>query len=265
MSQSKYTSKLVDKLVVIFGGTSGVGFCVAEASLEHGASVFISGSNPTRLLNALDRLRTSYPSIPAERIRGGTCDLADTHNVEENLIKLLDTITENKAAKIDHIVFTAGDALKFPALKDATPETFLALANVRVVSAVILAKLIPTYMTISPSSSFTVTGGSNTQKPMLGWAIIAAWGGTQEGLMRGLAVDLAPMRVNLVSLGAVKTELFDGLPQEALEATLEGFKEQTTVKEVGKPENVAEAYLYIMKDRFVTGAIVETNGGRLLV
>ncbi|KAF2801893.1 NAD(P)-binding protein [Mytilinidion resinicola] len=264
MSQTKYTSKLSQKLILVLGGTSGVGFCVAEACLEHGAAVFISSSNPARLAAALARLRASYPSLAAN-ITGATCDLADLDNVEANLTALFDAVTDNKAKKIDHVVFTAGDALKLPAMAEATPAVVLAPANVRFIGAIMVAKLIPTYMTLTPASSFTLTSGSITQKPFPGWSIIAGWGGAVEGLARGLAVDLAPLRVNTVTLGVVQTELFDSSPAEMIEHAVEGWKQATLVKEIGRPEDVAEAYLYCMRDRFVSGATVETNGGRLLV
>ena len=93
---------------------------------------------------------------------------------------------------------------------------------------------------------------------------MAAWGSGIQGITRGLAVDLAPIRVNMVCLGAVHTELFDDIPKERLDGVLQGFREGTLIGEVGTPENVAEAYLYPMKDQFVTGEILRSDGGRLL-
>ena len=72
----KYTNKLHNKHVLIFGGTSGIGFCIAEACLEHGAHVTISGSNKARLDQSLSRLRNAYPDIPGSNIKGYTCDLS---------------------------------------------------------------------------------------------------------------------------------------------------------------------------------------------
>ena len=101
-------------------------------------------------------------------------------------------------------------------------------------------------------------------KPAKGWTLIAAWASGVEGITRGLAVDLAPIRVNMVSPGAVHTELFDDIPIERLESVLQGYRDGTLVDKVGTPENLAEGYLYAMKDQFVTGKILESDGGRLL-
>ena len=79
-------------------------------------------------------------------------------------------------------------------------------------------------------------------------------------MMRGMAVDLAPIRVNIVSPGAVVTELFDGAP----EGTLERFRKATLTEQLGTPEDVAEAYLHAMKDGFMTGNVLVSDGGRIL-
>ena len=89
----------------------------------------------------------------------------------------------------------------------------------------------------------------------------AAYGSAVEGLARGLAVDLAPVRVNAVSPGAVRTELFAGLEEEMVER----LREATLVKEVGTPEEAAEAYGYCMRCGFVTGSVVGCDGGRMIV
>ena len=128
-----------------------------------------------------------------------------------------------------------------------------------------LAKLAPRFLKQSPSSSVTFTGGTNSHKPASGWTILATWGSAIEGMVRGLAVDLKPVRVNMVSPGAVLTELWNDIPQERIDAVIDSYKKATTTGTIGRPEDLAEAYMYLMKDQFVTGAIVESNGGRLLV
>lgn len=85
-----------------------------------------------------------------------------------------------------------------------------------------------------------------------------------EGITRGLAVDLAPVRVNIVCPGAVHTERFDYIPKERLEGVLQGFKDGNLLGKVGTPEELAEAYIYSMKDHFATGAFLQSDGRRLL-
>ena len=79
--------------------------------------------------------------------------------------------------------------------------------------------------------------------------------------MKGLAVTLAPIRVNVVAPGLVLTELLDKLPKEMAFASLEKAKEKSLTKDNGLPDDASEAYLYFMKDSFVTGVVLDTNGG----
>jgi len=261
LSTTKYTSKLHSARVLILGGTSGIGFCVAEASLEHGAHVCISGSKPSKLSGAISRLQSSYPKL-ASHVSGYVCDLSQLPSLEANLDALLKIAVGD--GKIDHVVFTAGDALKIVPVAEAAVESIQQTGTVRFMGSLMLAKLAPTYMSPGPRSSITLTGGSNSHRPIKGWSVIAAWGSGLEGMARGLAVDLAPLRVNLISPGAVYTELFGDIPKERLEGVLQRFKDGSLVGQVGTPENVAEAYLYAMKDQNLTGTIIQSDGGRLL-
>ncbi|MCJ1367184.1 hypothetical protein MMC16_006316 [Acarospora aff. strigata] len=260
----KYVSKLSKARILIIGGTSGIGFCVAEACLENGASVILAGSKQTKLSNAISRLQTRYPDL-STLVSGRTCDLSDPDSIEANLETLLEAATTSASTPLNHIVFTAGDALNLVPLSAATVDTIHATGTIRFLAPLLLAKLAPTYLVPGPASSITLTSGTNSAKPMPGWTVQAAYGAGMEGLTRGLAVDLKPVRVNLVSPGAVHTELFNDFGGENLEAFLKRMREGTLTGEVGKPEDVAEAYLYFMRDRFVTGSMVSSDGGRLLV
>lgn len=261
MSPTKYTSKLHDSRVLIFGGTSGMGFCVAEAAIEHGADVCICGSKQAKLEGAISRLQAAYPDS-ASKVSGHVCDLSQPDALESNLETALQFASAD--SMIDHIVFTSGDAVNIVPIAEATVETILKTGNIRFLGPLILAKLAPKYLSAGPKSSITLTGGTMSHKPTKNWTLMAAWGSGIEGMTRGLAVDLAPIRVNMVSPGAVHTELFDDIPAERLDGVLQGFRDGTLLGTVGTPENLAEAYLYPMKDQFVTGKIIESDGGRLL-
>ncbi|OJJ63039.1 hypothetical protein ASPSYDRAFT_41736 [Aspergillus sydowii CBS 593.65] len=262
----KYLGKLQGKRVLVLGGTSGIGFSIAEAAIEHGAQVVLSSSNQTKLDNAAAKLQSTYPDLLQRNpVTTRACDLSNSEALEQNLTELLEAATQSGKAKINHIAWTAGDALKLPSLDELSLADINRGGLVRAVAPLLLAKLLPKYMDLSPENSFTFTGGSNTQKPNPGWSLMAMWGGAVEGLMRGLAVDLKPLRVNIVSPGAVHTEIFGTVPAEMLDSVLDSFRQKSTTGTVARPEDLAEAYIYIMKDQFVTGSIVESNGGRLLV
>ncbi len=155
--------------------------------------------------------------------------------------------------------------------------TILQSGTVRFLAPLLLSKIAPPFFaqpSPNPNSSgshsgfspsLTLTSGTNAQKPMPNWTLLAAYGSAIEGLTRGLAIDLKPIRVNVVSPGAVLTELFDSIPAERREAALDGMRKGTVLGKLGRPEEVAEAYLYAMRDGFCTGKVLGSDGGRLLV
>ena len=263
VSANKY-NKLAGKRVLVFGGTSGIGFCVAEGCLEHGASVIISGTNQEKIQRTISRLRSSYPSLGPDQITGYACDLSDISRLEENLDNLLQKATES--GRLNHIAFTAGDDLRTFSITDLKVTDIQPAMAVRLYAVLILAKFIPKYMEISPGSSLSITAGVKTDKPIPDWSLVVAIGGALQALSRGFTVDLQPIRVNTVAPGPVHTELYERLKtKEKLGAALDASRKSTTTGEIGRPEDLAEAYLYIMKDRFVTGEVIRSNGGRLLV
>jgi len=262
--QQKYTNKLQNTHILIIGGSSGLGYTAAEACIEHGAYVTISSSNPTRISTAISKLQAAYPSV-SSRISGHACDLGSEDLLESNITSLLSAATNNNTLKLDHVVYTAGDPLAMMSLADASIAKIKQAGCVRFFGPLMVGKLAPAYMNTSSRSSITLTTGSVSQKPNPGWTIVGAFATGLHGMMRGLALDLKPLRVNLISPGAVDTELWAGLGEEAKQGMFKAIAGKLPTGRVGKAEDVAEAYLYVMKDGNVTGSVVSTNGGHLLV
>ncbi|KAK5940940.1 hypothetical protein PMZ80_006217 [Knufia obscura] len=262
----KYINKLHNKRVLILGGTSGIGFCVAENVLENGAIVIVASSRQESIDKTLARLRESYPDS-SKNVSGHVIDLR-SDNVEAHIICLLDSATNNAKAPLDHIVSTAGDNVAIQPLSAFNGmETIISAQRVRYNASMLIAKHAPgKYLRRSNHSSITLTGGVNTHRPGNNWAIPASLGAALHGLVRALAVDLRPIRVNIVEPGATDTELFSRTftDKERLEKLKEVFRKQTLTGEMGRPEDVSEAYIYFMRDRFVTGQSVLTEGGLLL-
>ncbi|KAK6000896.1 hypothetical protein QM012_002979 [Aureobasidium pullulans] len=258
---NKYNSVLAGARVLILGGTSGIGFCVAEHVLSQGAIVTISSSRQSKLDDALQRLKASLPDS-AENVNGQVCDLSNVDSTRPNLEELLKTVTSTHP--LDHIVFTAGDGIKIKPVADLEVETIQKMGHVRFFGPLLLGGLANSYMKSSRTSSITLTSGTNITKPGKGWTTVAGYGAGTEGIARGLAVDLAPIRVNTVSPGAVHTEMFDDIPSDRLPSVLSRFRERSLTDSVGTPEELSEAYVYLMRCSFATGSLIEVNGGSLL-
>lgn len=91
----------------------------------------------------------------------------------------------------------------------------------------------------------------------------SGWAASLYGTVRGLALEMAPIRVNAVSPGATATELWGppGEARERLEATISA---RALLGKSGLPEEVGEAYIYLMKDTNNTGSVISSSGGSLL-
>jgi NAD(P)-dependent dehydrogenase (short-subunit alcohol dehydrogenase family) len=106
-----------------------------------------------------------------------------------------------------------------------------------------------------------LTSGMASRRPQKGRSMASSVCGAVEALTRSLAVELAPLRVNLVCPGLVKTELWDGMAAEAREAMYRRAEQNLLVGRVGEAGDLAEAYVYLMKNGFSTGQIVVADGG----
>ncbi|RAH51231.1 short chain dehydrogenase [Aspergillus brunneoviolaceus CBS 621.78] len=259
----KYTDQLRNTRVLVIGGTSGIGFAVAEAAAEHDAIVTIAGSKQAKLDQALTRLRESSPHSAADRIQGMQCDLGDPATVEANVQRLLALAAGD--GKINHVVITAADMTQPPALVGLTVADVQRPGVIRLVAPLMVAKHLPAYMEQDAGNSLTLTSGAHCLKPDPGWTVISGYCGAVEAMARGLAVDLKPLRVNVVAPGAVLTEAVRDILGGATDLAVKMAREKSTVAQVGTPESVAQAYLYLMKDRYNSGSTLATNGGMLLL
>jgi len=162
-------------------------------------------------------------------------------------------------------VFTAGDALASAKLADVDMAFIKKAGMVRFFAPMLLGKLLPAHIRPGPDSSYTLTTGAVSEHPIPDWSVVGSYATGLHGLTRQFALDLRPLRVNLVSPGAVETELWDGLPADKRGEMMEGFASKMATGRVGRPEDVAESYLYCMRDGNVTGSVVSTNGGHLVM
>jgi len=261
--QNKYTSKLANTTVLVIGGTSGLGFGVAEASVENEvAHVFISSSSPQRVEQAVSRLKAAYPDSKTS-ITGIACDLGDETTLEHNA----ETLFTQIGRKIDHIVFTAGSPLGPKPLDKVDLEFMKKAGMVRFFAPYFVAKYGVKYLTPGPASSITLTTGSVSEKPVRNWGVIASYAAGLHGMVRALALELKPVRVNLISPGAVDTELWEASfgNREVVQTVLREASIRVATGKVGSVEDVVESFLYVMKDKNVTGTVIRSDAGLFLL
>jgi NAD(P)-dependent dehydrogenase (short-subunit alcohol dehydrogenase family) len=109
-----------------------------------------------------------------------------------------------------------------------------------------------------------LTSGTAAVRPAPGTALAAGAAAAIEGLTRGLAAELAPIRVNAVRPGAIRTPLWDRVPEPQRAALFAALANQTLTKSIGEADEIAAAHLYLMENRFVTGTVLTVDGGATL-
>jgi NAD(P)-dependent dehydrogenase (short-subunit alcohol dehydrogenase family) len=128
---------------------------------------------------------------------------------------------------------------------------------------VLIAKLAPRFLKPHWTSSIIFTGGAVGQKPVKGYAVGSGWAASLYGSVQALALEMAPIRVNAVSPGATATELW-GPPGEARDKLEAAISAKALLGKPGLPDEVGEAYIYLMKDTNNTGSVISSSGGALL-
>jgi NAD(P)-dependent dehydrogenase (short-subunit alcohol dehydrogenase family) len=237
---------LQDKRIVILGGTSGLGFATAEASAREGAKLVIASGTEARVAKALAKL--------PKGTEGHVADFTDEGQVQA----LFD-----KIGAFDHLVYTAGDWLLLNDFAATSIADAKRAFDVRFWGAMTAAKYGAPH--IRAGGSIVLTTGIASARPPKGWVVPSSLLGGMEALTRALAVELAPIRVNIVSPGVVRTEMWDALPDEAREGLYRDVGAKLLVGHVGEPSEVAETYLYLMRQTYSTGQVVVVDGGGVLV
>ncbi|WP_035347889.1 SDR family oxidoreductase [Edaphobacter aggregans] len=239
---SALRNKLEGKKVVILGGTSGFGLATARAATQAGAQVIIASRSQANVDNALAEL-------PAG-VTGATVDVTD----EASLTRFFASLNG-----FDHLVVTAGDTM--PAFQPNLQQARQAF-EVRFWGAYLAATASGPH--IRPGGSITLTNGIVAIRPWKGWSATAAVAGAVESLTRSLALDLAPIRVNSVCAGMVRTPLWSPISESEREAMYADTASKLPTGRIGEPEDIAETYLYLMQSGFTTGQIVVIDGGAVI-
>ncbi len=239
--------------MVVVGGSSGIGLGVAEAALAAGAAeVVIAGRSPDRLARAVEQLRASG----AGRSRPEPLDVTD----ERRVAAFFEGI-----GPFDHLAVTAAETRYQPltAFDEGAARTVI---ESKLLGPVLLAK--HAAARIRSGGSITLTAGVASERPLPKGALVAAVNGGLMALARALALELAPLRVNVVSPGWVDTPVWDRLVGTAVGGKEEAFAAMAArlpVRRIGTPADVAEAFLFLMQNGFTTGTTLHVDGGHRLV
>ena len=233
-----------DQTVVVIGGTSGIGLRVAELVTALGAKVVVGGRSQERISAALDRL--------GDLATGKVVDIGDRNAVEAFFADI---------PALDHL-FTPGASYAMGRIDEISDAVAESPFQSKFWGQYQAAKhALPR---LSHNGSIVLMSGAASVRPLPGSAAYAACNSAIEGLARGLAVELAPIRVNCVSPGTTDSDLWRRRPEALRRQAFGSYENSTLLGRVGTVDEVAEAVLFLMRNSFMTGSTLFPDGGYAL-
>ncbi|EOP24363.1 SDR family oxidoreductase [Bacillus toyonensis] len=229
---------LKDKQIVIIGGSSGIGLATATQAVEQGAHVIIAGRSEEKLKAAQELINNNHLQTY----------VLDNQNKEQlqNFFK--------DVGKFDHL-FTPGASYTLGPI--TTTE--------EIAESSFIGKFWPQYYAVkyaipflSKSGSIVLMSGAFSQRPLKGAPAYGACNGAIESLGKALAVELASIRVNVVSPGTIQRE---NEQNEKRLTAYEDYKSLSLVKRPGHNDEIAHTVLFLMQNEFTTGSVLFPDGG----
>ena len=228
------------KRVVVVGGSTGMGFEVAKAAVQDGAEVIIASRSQQKLETA----KAALGNVTAEVL-----DAVDENAVRDFFDRL---------DYADHIVISAA-VVNRKSFFDITLEEAHYAFETKFWTQFNVAR--HGSRKVRAAGSITLFSGISSRKGFPSLVVASAINGAVEALCRSLALTLAPVRVNAVCPGFVATPSHD--TSTGRKEVLARVASMLPVKRVGRPEEIAQAVLYLMKNEYSTGAVIDVDGGHL--
>ena len=233
---------LRNQRILIIGGSSGIGLATAVGAIAAGATVTIASRNQEKL----DAAAATLGGVA----RTALLDTGDNALVEKFF---------QQEEPWDHIVISAAQTKGGPVRSLSLGDAEAAMES-KFWGAYRVARA----ARLKEGGSLTFVSGFLSERPSATAVLQGAINAALESLARGLALELAPVRVNAISPGVIATPLWNYLPEEKRNAIFEGAASKLPVRRVGQPQDIANAALFLMTTPFATGSTVRVDGGGVI-
>jgi NAD(P)-dependent dehydrogenase (short-subunit alcohol dehydrogenase family) len=237
--------ELTGQTVVLIGGSAGIGFETARRAMAEGADVILTGRNPDRLAQAARELGAQQTAV---------FDASDEAAVQQFFRDL--------PAPIDHVLITAGGPQYGPLLEMDAEQVREAMSG-HILVTLVIARCAASKMRAGGTLLFM--GGTGGRRISRGLGIASAATDALPPFAAALALELAPVRVNLIAAGFVDTPLSASLLGEQLEARRNELREKLPIGRVVGAADVAALAVHIMSNTALTGATYDIDGGQQFV
>jgi NAD(P)-dependent dehydrogenase (short-subunit alcohol dehydrogenase family) len=238
------TNAPVDR-VVVMGGSSGIGEATAALFAAGGAEVVVTGRSQDKLDAAVARIggKTTGHRMDAASAADIEAFFAQSGSIDHLVIAVSGAAGSGPFAELDLDDLAAGFAAKF-------------WPQIRILQAAL------PHLTAHGSVTLITAGSSRAAFP--GTAGLAAINGALDAMVRPLAVELAPLRINAVSPGVIDTPWWDRISEDQRRTLFDGIVATTPAGRVGRPEDVAAAIVSLATNGFITGVVLDVQGGATL-
>ena len=236
---------LLGQTLVVIGGSAGIGLATARHARTEGAEVILTGRDP-------DRLRTAAAEA------GAAATAAFDADDPAQLRRFFEDLPE----PVDHVMITAGHP-SYGNLLDLDADRARQALTGHMVPALEVARLLPGR--VRPGGTLLLMGGTGARRIRGGLGSAPAVTAAMPAFTAGLAIELAPVRVNLIAAGFVDTPLSARLLGDELDARREELRSTLPIRRVVVPEDVAALAVHIMTNTALTGATYDVDGGQQFV
>ena len=237
--------ELLRQTVVVIGGSAGIGLETARRARAEGANVILTGRDP-------QRLDQTARELGAERIAA----------FDANDPVSLQSFFDDLPNLVDHIMVTAG-APHYKLPLDMSPEEAQRGLSDHLLLALGVAR--GALGKVRPGGSVILMGGTGGRRPRKGLAIVSTVTSAFPALIANLALELAPIRVNLIAAGFVETGLSASLLGDDLDKRRDELRATLPIGRVVSPADVAALAVHIMCNTALTGATYDIDGGQQFV
>jgi len=245
VSHAQREPALLGQTVVVIGGSAGIGLETARRARAEGAGVILSARNSERLQHAANEIGA---------LRTAAFDANDPAAVE--------SFFHDLPSPIDHVMVTGPGPHYRPVMEVEFEQARIAVSEHILVALWVARNAVHK---VRPGGTLLFMGGTFGRRPRRGFALVSAVTAAMPAFVAGLALDLAPVRVNLIAAGFVDTPLSASLLGDDLEARRDELRATLPIQRVVGPRDVAALAIHIMMNETLTGATYDIDGGQQLV
>jgi NAD(P)-dependent dehydrogenase (short-subunit alcohol dehydrogenase family) len=245
VSSVQHTPELLGQTIVVIGGSAGIGLETARRARAEGGEVILTGRNPERLARAASDLGAQRTAV-----------------FDANEPERLDEFFRALPTPVDHVMVTAGHP-HYGRLIAMDPADVRRALDEHVLLVLQVARNAPGKLRAGGTLVFME--GNSGRHPRSGLGIAPTTSAALPALVGSLAIELAPIRINLIAAGFVDTRLSASILGDDLEQRRKQLRETLPIRRVVEPTDVAALAVHFMTNTAITGATYDIDGGQQLV